>query len=147
MRIIALVLVAALAGVVLWNVLGAITLRDVDDSYVGSISEGTLASKRIEPAGTSLIKEWIETRTRPSFDPVKILVYQVWYNAVTRGYDLKLWIEPETWSADQEQYAIYQYENFILLRIEYRRRNRVLIADFSATELEETLEPFAVEVK
>ncbi|NND72595.1 MAG: hypothetical protein HKN43_13545 [Rhodothermales bacterium] len=144
MRIVAIVLVLTLMGIVLWNVVGAVTLRDADDSYIGRASEGSLASKRINAGGIALVREWIETKTRPSFDPIKILIYQVWYNAITRGYDLKMWIEPEEYSGSLEQYAIYQFENFVVLRIEYSRRNRVLVTSFTAAELEEALQPFVV---
>ena len=85
-----------------------------------------------------------KTQTRPSFDPVKILINQVWYNALTRGYEFAMWIEPEEYTPASEMYAIYQYENYILLRIEFQRRNRVLVASFTAAGLEEALQPFIV---
>ncbi len=147
MRYIAITILLVLVATVLWNFLGRVSLKDVDAEYAGSVFEGSLDGAEINAEGVALVREWVENKSRPSVDPVKIFAHQFWYNAVTQGYDIKLWMEPREYSSDRELYGIYQKDNYLVLRIEYRRRNRVLVLSFTAAELEAALEPFIVTQK
>ena len=136
------VLLLGILGVFLWNVVGTIRLTDVDERYKGLFYDGTYTGKHLNSEGARLVKDWIETRTRPSWNFAVILRQQFWYNAVTEGYDLHLWLEPAQYDGSLHQYAIYQSGSMVFLRIEFKGRNRVLVASFTAEELEEALRPY-----
>jgi hypothetical protein len=144
MRLFAGSIVAILLAITLWNFVGTVALPDVSPKYIGTVLEGSLEGATVNAEGVALVKDWVENRTRPSIDPVKIIGHQFWYNAITKGYRLKMWMEPFEYLAANELYGIYQQDNYLVLRIEYRRRNRVLVPSFSAEELEQALQPYVV---
>jgi hypothetical protein len=141
-RIVLALLLFFVVGVTLWNVLGVVHLADIDKSYVGQFREGRLTDGSLSAEGVALVKEWVENRTRPAADPIVILKHQFWYNAVTEGYEMKLWMAPTEYSPTLREYAIYFSGDILFLRTEHFGRNRVLIASFSVGELERALEPF-----
>lgn len=130
---------------VAWNVVGPVSMEDVDKRYQGIFREGKFAGKRLDVDGVLLVKEWIETRTVPSRQAFEILAHQLWYNAITSGYQLKLWIEPAVYLSTPKRYGIHQVDDVIFLRIEFKGRNRVLKASFTIEELEDALEPYVIE--
>ncbi len=135
-------LVVILAGATLWNAVGPVGLGDASDVARGRFSEGRLAGHEIDARGAALAAHWIETRTEPTTDPLRILWQQLKYNAWTRGYDLVLWLEAEDLDMSSPMFALYQSGRTLFLRIEYKGKNRVLDASFDAAELEEALEPY-----
>ena len=137
LRIAAGIITFFLLCVSAWNIYGRVQLPAVDRSFGIYISEGPLTGMRLNSNDALLLKDWIESRTRPSIDPIKILLHQLWYNAMTTGYDMKAWLASDVYEAGKEQYGVYIHDTVLFLRIEYGRRNRVLIAQFTSQELED----------
>ncbi len=144
-RMIAGILLAGLLGILAWNSVGPVKLTELDETYVANFRGELLSGQQLGPKGVDVLRSIVEQQSRPSFDPIRILREQVWYNAVTAGYDLQIWIEPAEYTAGKELYAIYLKDNLLFLRIEYKRRNRVLICALSHDEVLEAIRPFLVE--
>ncbi len=122
--------------------IGPVELGDVDDGYVGRVVEGSLRGRNVGPEGALLALRWVETKTQPTWNPLRVVWQQLWYNAWTEGYDLVLWIEPASGDLALRRFALYQSGRTVFLRIEFTGRNRVLDASFTADELERELEPY-----
>ena len=133
------------AVTLLWNWFGPVKLDGINETYSVKIQEGRLTGKNLHRDAVYLVKNWVEKRTRPEVRPIQVWQHQLWYNAVTEGYELKMWIEPGDRSAGK-MYALYQTGTMIYLRIEFKGKNRVLRADFTALELERVLEQFVQEL-
>lgn len=134
-RYVGLTLLLGLALVTLWNLVGAVLMRDRDEGYEASIFQGRLDGREVSNDGINLIQDWLENRTRPVLNPIKILREQLHYNAFTTGYDIAISVEPEEYQPYKEMYFLYQKEKTLFLRIETSGKNRVLKAEFSADEL------------
>ena len=145
MRIFYGLLLLIILSPIAWNVLGSVRLDDVDWDYTARIQAGRFKDKALNRQGIELVKEWVETRTAPIWQPFNIVRQQLWYNAVTEGYELELWLEPKAFSPSRHEYALYQSGHELFYRIEFDGRNRVLRAEFTATELEKALEPFVID--
>ena len=143
LRIAFFLLLLVFAGAFFWNVVGPVTF-EVDERYTGEFREGTLKGRHLSNEGVMILKNWIDTRTSPAWDPYRIGWHQFWYNAVTERYDLKLWVSPPE-SVDGFHYGIYVAGETLFLRREYYGRNRVLAAEFDAEEMVSILEGFTYE--
>lgn len=138
------VVVLVIIATVVWNVVGPVTM-DVDKRYHGLFREGRFAGKKLDVEGVLLVKDWIENRTTPSQHAFEVLAHQLWYNAFTVGYELKLWIEPASYLPSEKQYAVHMVNDVVFLRIEYSGKNRVLKASFTVADLEAALAPYVVD--
>ena len=141
LRLVAIV-AALLVSATAWNVIGPLSLEEVDERYAVRMVEGSLDAEMIDRAAALLCAQWVEEKARPVWDPFRILWHQLWYNAWTEGYELVLWIEPEPMDLSLREFAIYQSGRTVFLRLEFEGRNRVLHTSFNAVELEQALAPF-----
>ena len=139
MQFIFIVFLLAICVTTAWNMLGPVQLSGINQDYRVRISEGDLAGQTLNADAALLIQDWVENRTKPEYRPFQIWWHQLWYNAITSGYELKLWVDPNDSGL---RYALYQTGNMIFLRIEYRGKNRVLRAEFNTQELEEALRKY-----
>ncbi len=144
-RLIFFAVLIVLAGSVVWNVTGPVVVTGLDAEYYGRVVEGPARGKALSLGGCELVKEWIENRTRPSTNALRILWQQLWYNAVTEGYESQYWIEPREYRSGGPLYAFYISGNTVFMRLEYSGKNRVLEAEFTAEELAEALYPYLEE--
>jgi hypothetical protein len=131
-----------LATATLWNVIGAVDLGEVDEGYIVRFSGGSLEGREAGGRGAQLVAEWVADRASPSWNPLRILWHQLWYNASTEGSELVLWLEPGDGDLSRRWFAVYQSGQTLFLRLEFKGKNRVLDAAFSADELEQALDPF-----
>ncbi len=131
---------------VIWNT-GAIELTEVDSSYVVRLyGAPPVGPANYEAFYALKLKEMIEKTALPSRNPITILYQHIWYNAVTSGYDLKFWLEPEESSSPGRRYGCYLSGNTLFLRIEYDGWNRVLKVPFSKADVLVALQPLPAEV-
>lgn len=133
-----------------WNS-GPIKIEDVDNTYIGDIRAGPWKGRSLAPDGIIRLKNHLEKTLQPARNPIQILFQHAWYNAITRGYDLRLWLEPKVYDSSKKQYCIYVDGSYVFLRIEYAGRNRVLYCPHGSRDLHQLvasgLVPLQAEVK
>jgi hypothetical protein len=121
---------------------GPVSLAKVDASYHLEFREGGLRDRNATSDGALLLKAILETETVPSTNGFAVLSQQLWYNAILDGHELEIWMEP---AEGYDSYAIYQTDGTIFLRDEAGGSHRVLIASFTAEQLEDRLSTYASE--
>ena len=78
----------------------------------------------------------LETRCVPATNGFRILFAHAWYNAITDGYDARIWMEDK---GNYEHFGLYVSGNHVFLRDGVGRDgyvNRVLDCEIDAAELE-----------
>ncbi len=78
----------------------------------------------------------LETRCVPATNGIRILFAHAWYNAITDGYDARIWMEDK---AQYGSYGLYVSGNHVFFRDEVGRDgyvNRVLDCEIDAAELQ-----------
>ena len=131
-----------LAIPVIWNA-GQVELSDVNENYVVRLRSTDPAGKPRMYEGYYAIKlkELIEKSAAPSRSSLNILYQQLWYNAITTGYDMEFWVEPAESRSAGTRYGLYLSGNTLFLRLEYDGRNRVLSVPFTKSDIEAILAP------
>jgi hypothetical protein len=141
----AIFLVAFLLTPVIWNA-GTIELAGIDLDY-GVRVYGAPKPEQKEYDGfyALKLKEMIEKTASPSRNPIIIMYQHIWYNAVTDGYDIVFWLEPNKPGSPGRSYGCYLSGNTLFLRVEYDGWNRVLTVPFSKAEIETALQHLPAE--
>ncbi len=124
-------------GIVTWNI-SPVFLDQIDVDYVGKFRSSQPFDKPFNYAGVQVFKKWLERRARPSMNPLKIAWQHLWYNCITSGYDLEIWVETEQFSTKRD-YAVYFSGQTVFLRVEPDGWNQVLQADFTPDEFKNEL--------
>ena len=104
-----------------------------------TVRHGPLAGLQGDDRAASLVMQWVQDRSRLSLNGFNILFQHGWYNTITSGYELQLWIDGPSYNS----YALYQSGSTLFFRNEadYANGNRLLVADWTVPELEAALKP------
>ena len=94
--------------------------------------------------GVLEVRRWIERRTRPVAEPLTLIWQHLWYNCITSGYDIVLWLESPDYS--NTSYGLYLSGHTLFLRLEPSCRHRVLVSEFDARELQDLVASFTVPI-
>ncbi|KAF1080192.1 MAG: hypothetical protein GQF41_3360 [Candidatus Rifleibacterium amylolyticum] len=140
-----LVLGVVLLLPVIWNA-GAIELTGIDSNYVVRVYGLPTADQKGYDGFYALkLKELIEKTASPSRNPIVILYQHICYNAVTDGYDIVFWLEPNQPGSPGRSYGCYLSGKTLFLRVEYDGWNRVLSVPFEKAKIETALQHLPAE--
>jgi len=108
---------------------GDVTVPEIDDSWF------IRDFRASDPVPALPFKRPLETQCSPMKNGVRVLFNHLWYNAITQGYDAKIWLEgPE---GDYDSYGLYVWGNNVFLRDEVEAggyTNRVLVCKLDASD-------------
>lgn len=116
-------------------------LKNLERGYHGFILAGQYKQHMLDEKGVTLIKSWLEEKTSPSLNPITILVEHQKSKNPEKNYELVIGMTAMTEDGFRE-YAIYQTQKTIYLRVEPMGIDRVLRASFSANDLQKALKPY-----
>ena len=124
---------------VAWNRL-ATPLGNLKKGYHGYVLRSeTLNDSMINEAGVMLIKEWLEQRTRPIYNPITIIHHTIGHKKQAPYYEFIMGLKGHEGANDFREYGIYLAGHTLYLQVEPIGTNRVLKTTFSPAELEEAL--------
>ena len=117
-------------------------LSSLDAGYQGFFLEGKWKNRMLTPEGVEFLKEYIETNTRATRNPLTILRH---HSAIARGaslYEFVIGLQSVESSETVREYGIYQRGDVVFLQVEPVGIDRVLTASFTADVLENELTPY-----
>ena len=127
---------------VYWN-RASIPLSDVEAGYQGFVLQGhTQEGHIISETGVSVLRDWIEKKSTPTFNPISIVWHNVGYRNNRDDYELIIGLRGIPGERKFREYGIYQKGNTVYLQIEPIGSDRVLRTSFTARQLENAISSY-----
>ena len=103
---------------------GDVTVPEIDASWtLRNIGRG-------ESSPALPFKQPLEKQCAPMKNGIRVLFNHLWYNAISEGYDGRIWIEGPSY----DSYGLYIWDNNVFLRDEVAAggyTNQVLVCDLT----------------
>ena len=124
----------------------SITLDAITSDYECRLNLGRFVNRELSRAGVVALRDLLKSEAHPSRNPVTIIFQHLWYNTITTGYELRIWLHPANRPAEGPQFGLYQSGQTLFLRIEFDGHNQVLSTDFTADQLQDRLASYLVPI-
>jgi hypothetical protein len=102
---------------------GDVSVKEINKTWIVRGSESN------DSVSALAFKKELETGCSPMKNGIRVLFNHLWYNAITDGYDERIWLEE---TEQYGSYALYVWGNNVFLRDQVSAGgyvNRVLVCD------------------
>lgn len=107
---------------------GEVKLTDIGSDWM--VERGDATERPRKPTKAAPIKKALETQCWPMKNGVRVLFNHLWYNAITDGYDGRIWMDAP--KGQYDSYGMYIWGDKVFLRDEASAGgyvNRVLVCE------------------